>query len=254
MPPGLILEFKIADLGQRVEVADLTENLYGDLTEKVDEKDIVGLQILPQRWPRKVHILCQNQAAKDCLMIQGVDIYGRHVELNEPGNGVVKVVIQDAPLDMPNDVIKAWVSQYGTLSEFRNEHVMIRGKRTVWRTGNRIAYFTTLNHEIPPAAKIRHNDSEIDVTIWHYGQTHMKCRWCKDIVPKGHDCDKAPKRRCFNCGSEGHMKAECTVGKCCFKCGNDDHLAKDCTQVKPSNGNEVGEPSSKGSFQDREDK
>ena len=46
-------------------------------------------------------------------MIQGVDLYGRHIELHEPGNGITKVVIQDAPIEMPNDIIKYWVEQYG---------------------------------------------------------------------------------------------------------------------------------------------
>ena len=122
MTPGLTLEFPVADLGQRVDVKDMTEKLYEDIVRKGDESDVIGVQVVPQRWPRKVRIVCAHQAARDCLMIQGVDLYGRHVELNEPRNGIIKVVIQDAPIEMPNDIIKAWVEQYGIVSEFRNEH------------------------------------------------------------------------------------------------------------------------------------
>ena len=48
-------------------------------------------------------------------MIHGLYLYGRHVGLNEPGNGIIKVVIQDTPTEQPNDVVKAWVEQYDVI-------------------------------------------------------------------------------------------------------------------------------------------
>ena len=108
-------------------------------------------------------------------MIHGLYLYGRHVGLNEPGNGIIKVVIQDTPTEKPNDVVKAWVK------------------------------------------------------AWHYGQTHMKCRWHREIVPKDHhDCNRTSSRKCFSCANKGHFKADCDQGKRCYKCGSDDHLARDC--------------------------
>ena len=229
MPPGLTLEFPVADLGQRVDVKDMTEKLYEDIVSKVDESDVIGVQVVPQRWPKKVRIVCAHQAAKDCLMIQGLDLHGRHVELNEPGNGIIKVVIQDAPIEMPNYIIKAWVEQYGIVSEFRNEHATYKNKRLQWKTGVRYAYVSQLKESIPPWAKLPYDGGEVSITAWHYGQTHMKCRWCKEIVPKDdHNCDRAPSRKCFNCGSKEHFQAECDQGKRCYKCGSADHLARDC--------------------------
>ena len=96
VPPDLRLEFQISDIGQRVEVPDLTETIYNDITGKVEENDVTGLQVVPQRWPRKVQILCANKEAKAHLMVQGLNIYGKHIRLNEPGQ-VTKVHIQDAP-------------------------------------------------------------------------------------------------------------------------------------------------------------
>ena len=232
MPPDLRLEFQIADIGQRADVSELTENLYLDIVQKVDEKDIYGVQVVPQRWPRKVQIMCAHQTAKDCLMIRGIDIVGRHIELNEPGQGLIKITISDAPLDMDNSVIKDWVAQYGTVTEFRNEHVTVRGRRTNWRTGNRYVYVRALTQPVPPSAKIKYGDRQIPVTVWHYGQTHMKCRYCHEIVPKDHTCEKAPSRRCYDCGSESHTKKYCTVGKACFRCGDKSHISRDCTVVR----------------------
>ena len=57
----------------------------------------------------------------------------------------------------------------------------------------------------------------------------MKCRWCKEIVPKDvHTCPRAPSNKCFNCGSTEHMRWECTQGKCCYKCGSKTHIAREC--------------------------
>ena len=91
------------------------------------------------------------------------------------------------------------------------------------------------------------------ITAWHYGQTHNKCRWCKEIVPKdAHTCPRAPtiithclglghetmvcavclsvflKRCFFYCGSTEHMRWECTQGKCCYKCGSKTHIVREC--------------------------
>ena len=231
LPPDLRLEFQISDIGQKVEIPDLTEIMYHDITQKVDEKDVIGLQVVPQRWPRKVQILCAHQAAMDCLMIRGLDVYGRHIDLNVPGQGMTKIHIQDAPLGIPNDVLKDWVAQFGTVTEFRNEHVTVRRRRTSWRTGTRVAYVKMLKQPVPPSAKIQYKGEDIVFSAWHYGQSHIKCRFCHDIVPKGHTCDKGPSRRCYNCGSDSHIKMKCTQGKACFKCGSTSHIARDCVGV-----------------------
>lgn len=115
-----------------------------------------------------------------------------------------------------------------TLMEFRNEHVVVDGRRTTWRSGTRFAYIMNLKEAIPPVATLKHDGSDITVSVWHYGQTHMKCRWCNIVVTKDHECERKPKRRCHNCGSDNHMKAECTVGRICYKCHGGDHIARDC--------------------------
>ena len=222
------LEFQVADIGQRVEIPDLTAKLYYDMVAKVDERDIIGVQVVPLRWPRKVQILCAHQAAKDCLMIRGVDLYGRHIELSEPGN-FVKVVISDAPLDMRNDIIKDFMMQYGTVTEFRNEHMIVQGRKTSWRTGNRYAFIKMLKQPVPPSAKIKCGDQEVQISMWHFGQTHIKCRFCHENVPKGHKCDKAPARRCYDCGSDSHTRINCTEGRSCYRCGSKEHLSRECT-------------------------
>lgn len=224
----LTLEFSVSELDHRIDARELTEAIYGDIVTKVDERDILGVQIYPKKWPRKVQILCKHLPAKECLLIQGLSIYGRHIELHEPGQGLIKITIEDAPLDMSNETLKDWVSGYGTVVELRNEHVLIDGRRTSWRTGTRYAYVMNLREAVPPVMSFNHDGNKVTITAWHYGQTHMKCRWCHEVVEKGHECDRKPKRRCHYCGSSEHIKTDCTVGKLCYKCHKGDHIARDC--------------------------
>ena len=236
----LTLEFRISDLEQKLDVNELIADIYTDVVSKVDEKDVAGVQVYPRKWPRKVQILCNHLPAKECLIIQGLTLYGRHVELHEPGNGVIKVHIEDAPIDMPNVILKNWISQYATVIEFRNEHVVVNGRRTSWRTGTRHAYVTNVKETIPPVAKFTNNKGvDVMVSIWHYGQSHMKCRWCHEVVPKDHECDKRPKRRCHNCGADDHIKSECRVGKLCYKCQGADHIACDCQSDRVPPGGQI---------------
>ena len=115
------MEFSISDLAKRYSIEALTEQIYRDVTSKVDENDVIGVQVFPKKWPRKVQVLCAHQPSKDCLLIQGLDIEGQHIDLCEPGQGVTKVFIEDAPLVIPNDFLKSWIAQYGTVMDFRNE-------------------------------------------------------------------------------------------------------------------------------------
>lgn len=235
----LTLQFDIKELETRVDIKELTEVIYGDIIKKVDEKDVLGVQVYPKKWPRKVQVLCAHVPAKECLMIQGLNIYGRHIELHEPGQGIVKVSMEDAPLDMANEVLKSWLSQFGNVVDFRNEHLTVNGRRTSWRTGTRHAYMINITESVPPVAKFKHNDNEIAVNVWHYGQTHMRCWWCHDVVEKGHECDKKPVRKCFNCGSSDHMKSNCSIGKACYKCGGLDHISRDCNGHSRSRANSI---------------
>ena len=91
---------------------------------------------------------------------KGLDILGRHIELNEPGRGVIKVIITGAPLDMKNDVIKTWLESYATITEFRNEHMTIKGRRSNLRSGTRHAFVFNIKETIPQAAKLPYNEGE----------------------------------------------------------------------------------------------
>ena len=95
-----------------------------------------------------------------------------------------------------------------------------------WKTGVRYAHVAQLKESIVHCAKLSYDWVKVSTTAWHFGQTHMKCRWHSEIVLKDyHNCNRATYRNCFSCCSKEHFKAESDQGKHCYKCGTDDHLA-----------------------------
>lgn len=163
--PDHILEFQIADLDQRPDRGELLEKVFEEVGKQVDNVDIKGFDLVPHRWPEKVVIYCANKQAKECLLIRGIGIYGKYVEFNEPGHGAVTVTIHDAPLNMPNVILKEWLEQFGIVSEFRNDHYKYKGRRTTWRVGARVARVKSLKQSVPPSAKLKFGEQQVTISV-----------------------------------------------------------------------------------------
>ena len=100
------------------------------------------------------------------------------------------------------------MAQYGQITGFKHETHKLRHSK--WYTGNRVVWMKNVVKSIPPAAKLTSGEDIANISVWHYGQTEIKCRFCYMIVPKGHACNKAPPpRKCFACGETGHTKVDC---------------------------------------------
>ena len=237
------LEFQMSDLNQRVEIDALIPELHDKLTAILPEDDVLGIEFKPsKRFARKCIIVFANELAKDKVRIQGLSVFGKNVELSNPGQGVIKVEISNVSLLVPDDVIKNWLaSQVGGLDnivQFRKDHYVIRGQKRKWVSDIRFAWVKNLTVPLPPAAKFRYGSRDTSINIWHYGQTHMKCRFCYQVVPKGHDCPRKPQKQgCHKCGDLGHMIRDCpdTKQPKCHRC-NGPHVTKDCTILVKKNG------------------
>ena len=240
------LEYQLSDLNQRTDMDSLIPEMFLKLTQVVNEDDVLGLEFKPsKRFPQKCIIIFSSEEAKNKVRIRGLNIFGKNVELSNPGQGVVKVEISNASLLLPDDVIKSWIAgKVGGLSnivQFRNEHYFVRGQKRKWVSGTRYAWVKNLTVSLPPVDKIRYGNKDIHVNIWHFNQTHMKCRFCYQIVPKGHDCPRKQERQaCHKCGSIGHMQRDCpdqpkNVARC-FRCHSTDHLISHCTVTVSKDG------------------
>ena len=236
------LEFQISDLNQRVDLDQLIRELHSQLLKVVIEDDTLGIEFKPsKRFPQKCIIIFANEMAKNKVQVRGLSVFKKTVTLTNPGQGLVKVEISNASMLIPNDIIKNWlagkVGGMENIVQFRNDHYYINGQKRKWVSGTRFAYIKNLTSPLPPADKFKYGSKDVNVNIWHYGQTHMKCRFCYQIVPKGHECARRQQRQgCHKCGSLAHLQRECpeqSEKRKCYRCGSEGHLQKDCTiQVK----------------------
>ena len=207
----------------------LIREIFTEITKLVSVTDIVGVQLIPKRWPHRVEILCANSESKILLQEKGLSIQNKVIDLSEPGLGKVKVAVDDAPMNLDNNTIRDVLTSYGKVLDVRYDYLYVDGNRVPWWNGTRHVDMCELKSELPPTIKLRHGQKDIKIKLWHIGQTRIECRWCKGHIVKGeHNCPQKPQRRCFNCGSMSHVKAECPVGKQCFNCGENDHIARDC--------------------------
>ena len=95
------------------EIEDIrnSETLHEKISDIIDpddvmnEDEIVGIQLYPSGWPRKIQITVKSNEMKENLIIKGIDIFGKHIEMRDESNFMIKVVVKDAPLDWSNDTL-----------------------------------------------------------------------------------------------------------------------------------------------------
>ena len=232
------LEFQMSDLNERVDIDDkLVPEIHKQLLQIVNEDDIIGIEFRPsKRFAQKCITVFANENAKGKVQVRGLSLFRKSITLTNPGQGVMKVELSNVSMLVPNDVIKDWLASkvggIGNIVQFRNDHYIINGQKRKWVSGLRFAYVKNLAAPLPPADKFRYNSKDIQVNIWHYGQTHMKCRFCYQIVLKGHECARRQVRQgCHKCGSLAHLQRECpgNQSRKCFRCGSAEHLQSECT-------------------------
>ena len=213
-----VLEFRVSQIAGGFDVDTVANAIEFDLNNspsdlvKIDSSQILGVVKYPQRWTQKILIYLDNEESKNDLLIRGLTLYNQHVELSELGLGPMKVIVQNADLFFDDEVIKQWLSQFGEITGFKHEtHKLRNAKDSKWYTGNRIVWIKNVNKSIPPVAKLNSGDEVANISVWHYGQTEIKCRFCHMIVPKGHMCKRAPQKKCFLCGENDHVRADCPL-------------------------------------------
>lgn len=211
-----VLEFRVSQISGSFDIDTIASAIENDLNTapkndrliSIDFNQITGVVKYPERWTQKILIYLDNENSKDDLLIRGLTLYGQHIELSELGLGPIKVMVQNADLFFPDSVIRDWLSQFGEITGFKHETHKL--KHSKWYTGNRVVWMKNVGRSIPPAAKLSSGEDVANISVWHYGQTEIKCRFCHSVVPKGHACKRAPPpRKCFTCGETDHVKADC---------------------------------------------
>ena len=106
-----VLKFRLSDIGRsalkREERQELCEEIFQKLTVITVEDEVHGLQLYPQKWPKSVHLSFKNESSKSKVLVEGLSVFGKHVELQDDSeSAIIKVTVYDAPMGMTNEKLK----------------------------------------------------------------------------------------------------------------------------------------------------
>ena len=206
---NLTLSFPIGIVGE-IEIRTLYKELYKSVTSVVEEDDVVGVQVYPAQWPRKVLIGVKNESVKETLLIAGIEILDKHVELRDEQEQFTKVIIKDAPMSWSDEKMGELLTPYGKVVKVEKEMMYIDGKVTRWTTGTRFVYMCPLERTIPRRLVNFDEDGErqVAMSVWykHPQTVEMKCMNCGG----SHNMQQCnfTKKVCYICHGD-HERARC---------------------------------------------
>ena len=74
--------------------------LYKELVIKVlKEEEVSGIQLYPAGWPRKLQLTVKDEGLKEKILMEGLDIFGKHIEWQDENNVLTKVILWDSPVE-----------------------------------------------------------------------------------------------------------------------------------------------------------
>ena len=216
-----VLIFRLSDIGRsalkREERQELCEEIFQKLTVITDEDEVHGLQLYPQKWLKSVHLSLKNESSKSKVLVEGLSVFGKHVELQDDSeSAIIKVTVYDAPMGMTNEKLKDIFSKYGDVIKVEDEMHVFNGRVTSWSTGNRIVSMTVIRQAIPTHMTGNYKGQLISINTWHRGQGQPS----KQVTEM---------RRCIRCGLNSHDISSCAEKeKLCFTCKEPGHISHNC--------------------------
>lgn len=211
---GLTVSCQVAALGPSVvNKQEIYEVIYKELIKEVEEEEVVGIQLYPAGWPRKLQITVTNNDLKNKLLVEGLDIFGKHIDFKDENSTVLKVVLKDAPVEWSDQTIEGFMEEYGEIVRIEREMVIVDGRKTNWTTGTRFVYMSSLTTPIPTKLEVTVGNLSFSLAAWYRGQQTEPRH-----IPN-----------CIRCGSQTHHVRECPHrDKVCYQCKEPNHSQRDC--------------------------
>ena len=227
----------MAALGSMVKEKEAYVTLYKELAAHMDEDDIVGIQLYPAGWPRKLQLSVGNIDLKNRIIVEGMELFGSHVEFSDDDSVVTKIVIKDAPMDWNEDIMMDTMSKYGDIVRTEKEMLYIEGRKTNCTTGTRYIFMSKLTTAIPSKLEVQVGVKTFPLSVWYRGQANLQNTQHVERNPwyRGkanlQNTQHVERNPCSLCGSIEHVTKSCShSNKVCFTCHKSDHAHKDCPQ------------------------
>ena len=136
-------------------------------------------------------------------MIEGLDLFGVHVDFSDDNSLLTKIVLKDAPMDWSNDYVLEFMSDFGDVVRVEKEMLYVDGRKTNCTTGTRYVYISKLQRGIPNKLEITLGVKTFALSVWYRGQNNLeqKVKSCNLCGSDSHDNRSCPhaKRVCFIC-------------------------------------------------------
>ena len=165
-PSKLTVSFAFSSLGRHAKREELYAEIFKELTKTVSEDDVIGIQLYPADWPRKVQITVKDEKTKERLVIEGISLSGNHIEMHDEGPVFNKVTIKDLPIEWPDYIIRETLNQYGEVVRIESEKIIVDGRQTQWVTGTRFAYISNLQTALPKKTTVTLEKQIITLSLW----------------------------------------------------------------------------------------
>ena len=220
-----VIKFRMSDIGRSAlkieERSELVKEIHQKVTAIISEGDVQDyrLQLYSQKWPKTVHLVLKNETVKNQLLVEGLNIFGNNVNLQDDSlSAITKVMVYDVPIDMNNERLKDIFSKYGDVIQVDDEKHVVNGRMTSWDTGNKIVSMSSVKIHIPPYMTGPHRGQNVSINTWYRGQDRFvapnavtKVEKCIKCGLTSHVTENCPEKRkvCYSCKQPGHMNADC---------------------------------------------
>ena len=176
---------------------DNYELLYKELTKVLDEDKVLGIQLFPAGWPRKLQLTFKDLDVKDEILVEGLDIFNKHVEWQDENNILTKVVLRDAPVEFTEGMIRDEMDKYGKIMIVEREMVRADGRDTQWTNGTWHVFIATVYMNIRGKIAMEKYNKSFTISAWHKGQANIS------------NDDDYNQTNCIKCGESGHYFKNC---------------------------------------------
>ena len=163
---------------------------------------------------------------KHILLTRGIEIRNRYIKFVDVEKQVTNITIKDAPCELSNQVICAFMQKFGDVVQGSLRRGMIKG--TNIETGTRYMQLTNCVPLIPIMSKF----GRFDVRIFA-DSNRTECQYCSQTDHPSYRCVRKPSmakaRACFRCNSKDHTIKDCPHSdNVCYNCGKEGHIRRNC--------------------------
>ena len=94
------------------------------------EEEVSGIQLYPAGLPRKIQLTVKDEGLKEKILVEGLDIFSKHIEWQDENNVLTKVILRDALVEFTEKMICNEMDKYGKIVRAEREMVQVDGRHT----------------------------------------------------------------------------------------------------------------------------